>query len=88
VRNIVPKKQVKEVVQRFELENYFFPFTRCLECNSLLSKIEKEKIVDRLPAKVKYYHEEFFICSHCDKIFWKGTHFVEMERLIDFIKKS
>lgn len=49
-------------------------FTRCLDCNSLLIPIEKEKMKNRVPNYVYETQKEFSICLHCQKIYWKGTH--------------
>ena len=61
-------------------------FTRCLECNTKLTKIEKEKIINRLPPKVVVSQNEFFICPKCQKLFWAGTHHQKMLSLVQKIK--
>ena len=86
VRNSDHEKQVVEVVKRFQLKDHLKEFARCLECNSLLKPVRKEKIENRLPQKVKEYQNEFYICENCDKIYWKGTHFDRMKSLIQKIK--
>ncbi len=86
VRNTVPVKQVEEVVNRFDLKNQIKEFTRCVECNSVLEKIEKEKIVDRLPQKVNAAHNNFIYCNHCNKIYWRGSHYDSMKELINKLK--
>jgi uncharacterized protein with PIN domain len=80
------EKQTEEVVKRFDLQKSIKEFTRCLECNSELSKIEKEKIIHRLPPKVSASQNEFFICHKCQKLFWKGTHHQKMLSLVQKIK--
>jgi uncharacterized protein with PIN domain len=82
VRSKNSEEQVKEIIERFDLRNEIKELTRCLECNGLLQKVEKEKVLNRLPEKVKQYQEEFFRCSNCDKIYWKGSHHSEMLKLI------
>ena len=86
VRNTNPVKQVEEVVNRFDLKNLIKEFTRCVECNSVLEKIEKEKIIDRLPPKVKAAHNDFLYCKSCDKIYWRGSHYDSMKELIEKLK--
>lgn len=82
VRNTNPEKQLKEVIKRFHLEKEIREFSRCLLCNEVLSKIEKEKIENRLPPKVKAIHHEFYFCKSCDKIYWKGTHYDRMKEIV------
>lgn len=82
VRNTKPENQLLEVIERFHLKKIINPFIRCLECNSILKKIEKEKIINRIPQKVKDYLNEFYICINCDKVYWKGTHYEKMEKML------
>ncbi len=83
VRNIKAEKQLEEVIERFHLEKSIKPFTRCLICNSTLEKIEKEKIINRIPPKVKERQNEFSICKQCNKIYWKGTHYDKMLKILN-----
>ena len=85
IRNEDPEKQLKEVVERFDLKNKLREFSRCLECNSTLTEIEKEKIFDHLPPKVKEWQNEFYYCGNCDKVYWKGSHYEKMKKIIDEI---
>lgn len=88
LRSESPKEQLKEIISRFDLKNLIKEFSRCLQCNTLLKKIEKEEILDRLQPKVREWQNEFYFCSVCNKIFWKGSHYKRMKRLTDKIKKE
>ena len=72
------EEQIKEVIKRFHLNNVIKEFSRCLDCNTILVSIAKDKIVNKLPPKVKESQEEFYTCSSCSKIYWKGSHFEKM----------
>ncbi len=85
VRNIKPEKQTAEILIRFNLFDSVKKFSRCLECNSVLMKTEKEKILDRIPNKVRTLQNEFYICIQCDKIYWQGSHFEKMNEMISKI---
>jgi uncharacterized protein with PIN domain len=86
IRNIDAAGQLKEVIKRFHLEDSFRPFSRCIECNGLISTVEKEKVYDRLEENTKKYFNEFFTCVSCGKIYWKGSHFKKMEEIFKSIK--
>ncbi len=88
VRNEDPAKQVVEVLRRFDLKNHIEQFSRCLECNSLLQKIGKDEVSDMIPEKVKLCQTDFYICSGCKKIYWRGTHYEKMQKIIDNINSS
>jgi len=82
VRARQPKKQLLEVIKRFDLKNNLHPFTRCLHCNGLVEQVEKKSIEQRLLPRTKEYYNEFWQCSQCKKIYWKGTHYQKMQNLV------
>ena len=86
VRADLPKKQLKEVIARYNLLEYINKASRCPKCNHLLKRIEKEKIIDRLEPKTKKYFNKFYICPNCDQIYWKGSHFNRIDNLIENIE--
>ncbi len=83
VRSTNPKEQIKEVIERFDLRNNIKSFTRCLECNGLISKINKEAIENELLPNTKKYFSTFYRCRNCGKIYWKGTHYDNMLQEIE-----
>lgn len=70
--------QLEEVIMQFKLTDKIRFLSRCLECNTKIKSIEKEKVCDRLPIKVREKHSTFTYCPNCDRIFWKGTHYEMM----------
>jgi uncharacterized protein with PIN domain len=60
----------------------FKSFTRCMTCNTDLLSKTKETIRDRVDPGIYNCFSEFFYCPACDKVFWKGSHFARMERII------
>ena len=84
-----PKKQLKEVYERFQLVQYYNgKESRCVKCNSSLVDIDKEKIIDRLEPKTKKYFDEFKYCPKCDKIYWRGSHFKKTEKMLAQLEKK
>jgi len=61
-------------------------FSRCLVCNSPLSKTEGEAARQNVPDFVFFkYHERIVFCSTCRRFYWPGTHREKMlERLKDW----
>jgi hypothetical protein len=87
LRSLDPLEQLTEVMDRFELTNKIHPFHRCLRCNHPLEAIEKEAIRERLEPLTKKYFDEFRICPACGQIYWKGSHYERMQKLIEEIQK-
>ncbi len=85
IRNTDPDKQLQEIIRRFDLKDQIKPFTRCIECNGIMKLVDKKEIIDQLLPKTKKYYNEFYRCSKCNKIFWKGSHFQRMKKNIDIL---
>src|SRR5262249_39056205 len=49
VRSAEPKHQLVEVLRRFDLASSMKPFTRCMECNTVLEAASRESRLERLP---------------------------------------
>jgi len=82
VRSLNPPDQLREVVRRFNLLEWIRPFRRCIRCNDLLAPVAKETILDRLEPLTRLYYNEFSQCPSCQQIYWKGSHFERMQRII------
>jgi uncharacterized protein len=76
-------EQLGEVVRRFELAARIVPFHRCLRCNHPLQPIDKESVLDRLEPLTKLYFEDFQVCPACQQVYWKGSHYEQMQKLIE-----
>ena len=88
LRSLNSFEQLREVVQRFDLTRHMLPFHRCLRCNHLLEPVDKEAILDRLERLTKRYFDQFHICPACGQIYWKGSHYERMEKLVEEISSS
>lgn len=88
VRSRNPEEQLEEVVERFHLNKQMEVGTRCIDCNTILEPVDKKEIANRIPSKVKKFYDEFFICKNCDKIYWKGSHYDSMQKIVDKIKNK
>lgn len=82
VRATDPLYQTAEVLRRFDLYNDINPWTRCSRCNGLLEPVAKERIVHRLEPKTLQYYTDFRICTDCNQLYWKGSHFRKMSALV------
>ena len=82
VRETSPRRQLVEVLERFDLHRSAAPFARCLRCNERLRPVPKEAVEARLPARTRRDYDEFKLCPGCDRILWKGSHYQRMRRLV------
>ena len=77
--------QIRKIVDELHIRDSLRPFSRCLCCNSLLESVKKERIADRIPQKTKAFCDQYAYCKSCDKIFWNGTHYIRMKKVVDRI---
>jgi uncharacterized protein with PIN domain len=83
VRETNPRRQLAEIFSRFDLASRARPFRRCLRCNALIEAVPKAGVVDRLPPRTREHCHEFYRCPGCGRIYWKGSHYEWMRRLIE-----
>lgn len=86
VRSNTIKKQVTEVINRFDLKKSIKEFTLCIDCNQALVPISKSEILDELPQKVAESQTAFSRCPSCNKNYWMGTHYQKMHAFIQSLK--
>jgi uncharacterized protein len=83
IRSTNYREQLEQVINRFDLNRLLNPFTRCLDCNGFIENVPKEKILLKLKPGTTLYYDEFWRCMVCGKIFWKGSHYLKMKKIVD-----
>jgi uncharacterized protein with PIN domain len=83
IRSEDPSDQIVEVIHRFDLKSSFKPFSRCIECNGLLEKVEKNKILDLLLPRTRDFYNDFMRCRGCGRIYWEGSHYERMKKFVE-----
>lgn len=83
VRTLKSEQQLREIVERLDLARSARPFTLCLHCNAPLHTIDKASVLERLPPSVQLNYERFSTCNLCGRVFWEGSHWRNMRRLLD-----
>lgn len=80
-------EQIKQVLKVFTLEAEIKPNSRCIDCNRALKALPKERAKNLVTPFIYRHAEVFSLCPECGRVFWKGTHFNDMERKIAEILK-
>jgi len=83
VRATAPREQLREIMTRFDLERSANPFMRCLICNGLLQAATPDEVKNQVPENAARFYSEFWRCASCHKVFWQGSHYQHMTRLIE-----
>jgi uncharacterized protein len=78
-RSQKPIEQTVETIRRFELAAALAPFTRCLRCNGVLNRTEKEAVIGELEPLTRLYYDDFRKCPSCGQTYWRGSHIGKLE---------
>ena len=78
-----PEQQMRQVLGRLELDCQFRPFTLCLECNQALEERKPEDVQGRVPPYVYKTQQQYMECPACHRIYWRGTHWEAMMRMLE-----
>ena len=62
--------------------------SRCLICNIPLENKKKSEIRKDVPPYPFQYHEKFWKCPVCNRVYWKGSHWENMYIRIKKILKE
>jgi len=74
-----PPEQLREMVERFGLDTRSALWTRCTLCNSRIARVEERDVESRVDPRVFRIYKEFFRCTGCGHIYWRGSH---VERIL------
>jgi uncharacterized protein with PIN domain len=69
------EQQLGQVVRELDLKAADTrPFSRCLQCNVLITAVKKDSVRGRVPDYIFETHDLFQKCPKCARIYWQGTH--------------
>lgn len=88
VRETEPRRQLVEVLRRFDLLGKIEPFTRCMACNGGLEPVDKEAIADELEPGTRRYYDRFQRCTECGQIYWEGSHYEKLARFVEAVRRG
>jgi uncharacterized protein with PIN domain len=77
VTSQVLAEQIRQVLADLELEPE--GTTRCPICNEPLVPLDRESARARVPAYVAETHDSFTTCPACQRVYWRGSHWQQMD---------
>lgn len=75
-----PCRQLREVVDRFQLRGTFAPLTRCARCNGVIDATTAQDVQGAVPERVARERRTFSRCRDCGQIYWRGSHVERLRR--------
>jgi hypothetical protein len=80
------KKQLRQVIEALNLKiDRSKMFSRCVICNEHLKNVSKKKVKNGVPPYVFKTHEDFMQCGRCQRIYWSGTHWRNIDKAFEEI---
>jgi hypothetical protein len=67
-------QQLRELVERLGLDVRSGLWTRCTVCNAAIERVEKAGVETLVEAKIFQLYEDFYRCTGCGHVYWKGSH--------------
>ena len=56
--------------------------SRCPKCNTRISPIPKERVVNRVPEGTFSSYDEFWECPGCEQVYWRGAHWKRIDETL------
>jgi uncharacterized protein with PIN domain len=77
-----PRRQVREVMARFQLDALVSPFTRCARCNGAVKPLDEAEQATAA-ERIGFLPEgptKFSRCCDCGQLYWPGSHLVRLRQ--------
>jgi len=78
-------EQLKQVTLAFGLKAGE-EMTRCTMCNGDLKAVSKEEAAGKVPDGSLESNDEFFTCTRCGKMYWKGAHWKNIRQRLSGLR--
>lgn len=78
-------QQLDAVFRRFQLRRR--P-SRCMRCGGTLETVDLQSVWDQIPPRTRLWLREYFRCQQCRQLFWHGTHWQRIQRILDNLECS
>ncbi|HSA95130.1 MAG TPA: Mut7-C RNAse domain-containing protein [Acidobacteriota bacterium] len=75
--------QIAQVLDELELWDEVRANTRCIACNLPLKPLSRERARNLVTPYVGESATAFAVCPGCERVFWQGTHYGDMEKKIE-----
>jgi len=74
---LTPLEQLGHVMRALGLE---LRESRCMDCDGCLTEVPLGAVREHVPPRVQETCRRFFLCQGCGKVYWRGTHWEDIQR--------
>jgi hypothetical protein len=76
-----PRRQLREVCDRFQLDARIAPFTRCARCNGKVEPLPAgASAASNSPTVATRHRGSFSCCGDCGQLYWPGSHLTRLRQ--------
>ena len=76
-------EKLANLAKRFNISLEFdVTVSRCPKCNSRIKSASKEEVISKIPEATSSYYDEFWKCSGCGQVYWRGSHWKRIEKTL------
>ena len=61
--------------------------SHCPTCGSLIKRIEKSEVLNKIPKETLKHYDKFWMCTSCGKVYWQGGHWKKINETLSRAKK-
>ena len=87
--------KAQDIISRLTIIRKHYPInlsidpnkSRCPLCNGILKRVEPWEVKNRVEDVILERYKEFWLCTKCGQVYWKGTHWFTMEKILLEVKK-
>ena len=88
LRQTQPRRQLDEVLDRFDLRGQLRPFRRCIRCNGVLAAASRRALAGAVKPEILARHASFRRCRGCGQVYWPGSHYDRMRELVAALDRA
>ncbi len=75
-----PRRQLREVLDRFQLQARIVPFSRCARCNGRIEPLPGAMTPSPMTNAIDRHPRELSRCRRCGQVYWQGSHQTRLRR--------
>jgi uncharacterized protein with PIN domain len=75
--------KLADLARRFDFKlEMDFSVSRCPKCNMRIKPVSKEVVIDQIPKATSTYYSNFWKCSGCGQVYWRGAHWDKINQTL------
>ncbi|MEM0438206.1 MAG: Mut7-C RNAse domain-containing protein [Candidatus Micrarchaeia archaeon] len=79
---VVSLRRQLRIIRQYTGQFGFPAIIRCPLCNATLRLAKKNEVALKLPKRVLKMHRKFWVCGGCGKVYWTGSHWKRIYRIL------